>query len=52
MPKLPLLSAKELIRILLKIGFKEIRQEGSHVFMQHADGRTTIIPNHPGEDID
>lgn len=20
--------------------------------MQHADGRTTTIPNHPGEDID
>ena len=52
MPKLPLLSANEVIKILQKIGFQRIRQEGSHVFMQHPDGRTTVIPNHPGEDID
>ena len=52
MPKLPLLSANEVIKILQKMGFQKIRQEGSHVFMQHPDGRTTVIPNHPGEDID
>lgn len=52
MPKLPLLSANEVIKILQKMGFKKIRQEGSHVFLQHADGRTTVIPNHPGEDVD
>lgn len=22
------------------------------MFFEHPDGRTTIIPNHPGEDID
>ena len=27
------------------------RQEGSHMFFEHSDGRTTIIPNHPGRDI-
>lgn len=52
MPKLPLLSANEVIKILQKMGFQKIRQEGSHVFMQHPDGRTTVIPNHPGEEID
>lgn len=52
MPKLPLLSANEVIKILQKMGFQKIRQEGSHVFMQHDDGRTTVIPNHPGEDVD
>jgi len=46
-----MLSAKEVIRVLNKIGFKFIRQEGSHMFFEHSDGRTTIIPNHPGEDI-
>ena len=51
MTKLPLLSAKELSRILEKIGFKFIRQEGSHMFFQHKDGRSTVIPNHPNEDI-
>ena len=52
MAKLPLLNAKELIKILAKIGFKAVRQEGSHVFLRHNDGRTTVIPNHPGERID
>ena len=51
MAKLPFLSAKELIKILDKIGFKFIRQEGSHMFFKHPDGRTTLIPNHPGEPI-
>jgi len=52
MPKLPQISANELIKILKKFGFNIIRQSGSHVFLRHKDGRTTIIPNHPGEKID
>ncbi|MBI1970354.1 type II toxin-antitoxin system HicA family toxin [Candidatus Woesearchaeota archaeon] len=52
MPKLPLLNARELSRILERLGFQLIRQEGSHMFYGHPDGRTTIIPNHGGEDID
>ena len=52
MPKLPLLSANKVIKILQKMGFEKIRQEGSHVFLRHPDGRTTVIPNHPGEDVD
>ena len=52
MNKLPLIKAKVLIRSLEKLGFKVIRQEGSHVFLRHSDGRTTVIPNHPGEDLD
>lgn len=51
MAKLPMLSAKEIIRILNQLGFKFIRQEGSHMFFEHQDGRTTIIPNHPGRNI-
>jgi len=51
MAKLPLLSAKELSRIIAKLGFQFIRQEGSHMFFQHEDGRATVIPNHPSEDI-
>ncbi|MFH1054418.1 MAG: type II toxin-antitoxin system HicA family toxin [Candidatus Woesearchaeota archaeon] len=52
MAKLPLMSAKELVKVLQKIGFNLIRQKGSHMFFEHSDGRTTIIPNHPEEDID
>ncbi|TKJ17499.1 hypothetical protein CEE44_03110 [Candidatus Woesearchaeota archaeon B3_Woes] len=52
MSKLPLISANELIKILVKMGFKIMRQSGSHIFLKHIDGRTTVVPNHPGEKID
>ncbi|MBI4452104.1 type II toxin-antitoxin system HicA family toxin [Candidatus Woesearchaeota archaeon] len=52
MSKLPLLSAQELSKILKKMGFELKRQQGSHMFFEHPDGRTTIIPNHPNEDVD
>lgn len=52
MSKLPLLSAKEIIKILLKLGFEQKRQKGSHIFFQHSDGRTTVIPDHGNEKID
>ena len=52
MSKLPLLTAKELIKILIKLEFECKRQKGSHKFFQHKDGRTTVIPDHGGEQID
>jgi len=52
MAKLPQISAGEFIKILAKLGFVIIRQSGSHIFLRHKDGRTTVIPNHPGEKLD
>jgi predicted RNA binding protein YcfA (HicA-like mRNA interferase family) len=52
MGKLPLLKALDLAKILKKVGFEVVRQEGSHMFLKHPDGRTTVVPNHPGEHID
>ena len=49
--KLPLLSAKELCKILEKLGFKEIRQKGSHKYFKHPDGMATVVPMHSGKDI-
>ncbi len=49
--KLPVLSSKETLQILEKLGFKAIRQKGSHVFMRHDIGRNTVVPLHPGRDI-
>ena len=51
MNKLPLLSSIELIKILKKLGFEEIRQRGSHKYLKHPDGRATVIPVHSGQDI-
>ena len=52
MTKLPLMSAVEFSKILKKLGFEFKRQQGSHMFFEHPDGRTTVVPNHPREDID
>ena len=49
--KLPILKARDIIRVLNFLGFKKIRQKGSHVFFEHTDGRTTLVPSHVGEDI-
>jgi predicted RNA binding protein YcfA (HicA-like mRNA interferase family) len=46
MSGLTIISPKEMINILHKIGFAEIRQNGSHIFFRHSDGRTTVIPFH------
>lgn len=44
------LTAKEMIRLLEKNGFKQIRQKGSHVFMQNPqNGRVTTVPYHSGD---
>lgn len=52
MAKLPLMSALEFTKVLKKLGFELKRQQGSHMFFEHKDGRTTVLPNHPGEEID
>jgi predicted RNA binding protein YcfA (HicA-like mRNA interferase family) len=51
MSKLPVVSAKGLEKILLKLGFEITRQKGSHRLYKHPDGRYTTIPHHQGEDI-
>lgn len=51
MPKLSSIRGKELISILLKQGFKRIHQKGSHVRLEHSDGRKTTVPIHPGENV-
>ena len=52
MTKLPLLNAREIAKILKKLGFELKRQEGSHMFFEHPNWRTTVIPNHGNEEID
>lgn len=45
------LTGKELIRLLKKLGFYTLRIKGSHHFMVHEDGRMSTIPVHKNEDI-
>jgi len=51
MGKAPVLKPKEVVTILEKLGFREIRQRGSHKQFRHADNRCTTIPFHAGRDI-
>lgn len=41
-------SARELLAKLLRAGFIEVRQAGSHKVLRHADGRQTYVAMHPG----
>lgn len=50
MSKLTIISAKDMVKILESLGFKEIRHRGSHKYFRHKDGRTTVVPFH-GEDL-
>ena len=49
MPRSPRLSGKELVRALNRVGFAVIRTKGSHYFLRHPDGRSTVVPVHAGE---
>ncbi len=51
MNKLPALTGRQLIDALSGAGFQVIRTKGSHHFLRHPDGRTTVIPVHSGEII-
>ena len=51
MPRLPAIKARELIAALERAGFEFVRQKGSHVRLQHPDGRVVTVPVHSGQDI-
>jgi predicted RNA binding protein YcfA (HicA-like mRNA interferase family) len=44
-------SGKTLIAALKRVGFEEIRVKGSHRFLKHPDGRTTVVPVHSNETL-
>lgn len=49
MPKLRILSGKDVCSILAQHGFQEVRRRGSHVVMQKKLPQTTItvpVPDH------
>jgi predicted RNA binding protein YcfA (HicA-like mRNA interferase family) len=43
---LPLVGWRDILKALHKIGFVPIRQKGSHIIVQHMDGRFTVVPRH------
>lgn len=49
MSTFPAIKGAQLIRALRRLGFDVIRIKGSHHFLQHPDGRCTVVPVHRGE---
>ena len=44
MSTLPRPTGKELVRALERAGFVAERTRGSHCFLRHSDGRSTVVP--------
>jgi predicted RNA binding protein YcfA (HicA-like mRNA interferase family) len=49
MGRSPRIAGSELIAALVKEGFEVARVRGSHRFLRHQDGRSTVVPVHSGE---
>lgn len=44
--KLPVLSGRQVHAALQRLGFVEIHRKGSHIKMEHPDGRRIVFPFH------
>lgn len=45
MPKLPVLSGHDVVKVLESLGFERMRQRGSHVILQR-NGVGVVVPLH------
>lgn len=52
MSKLPVIKVKELVKILVELGFFEHHRVGSHAQFKRIDGCRITIPIHHGKDFD
>ncbi|MGF1615345.1 MAG: type II toxin-antitoxin system HicA family toxin [Gammaproteobacteria bacterium] len=51
MSSVPVLKPRQVASLLVRLGFQEVRQRGSHRQYRHPDGRGTTVPFHAGRDI-
>jgi predicted RNA binding protein YcfA (HicA-like mRNA interferase family) len=49
--RLPRLAGADLIAALASAGFAVVRVKGSHHYLRHADGRSTVVPAHTRETL-
>jgi len=47
MTRLPTLTPKKVLMALLRAGYREIGQSGSHLMLEHDSRPTTTVPIHP-----
>jgi len=46
MPKLPSVSYRDVLRLLMKVGYEQKRQSGSHMILEGPCGRVVVVPRH------
>lgn len=49
MPRLRVLSGRQVCNIMAEHGYQQVRQKGSHLIMQRRTGKTTVtvpVPDH------
>ena len=46
MSRLPLLSGREVIKILTKMGYREVRQRSSHIRLSCPGKRSVTVPDY------
>ena len=46
MPKLPVLSGKDVMKALSKTGYVFDHQTGSHITLLNSEGKKITVPNH------
>ncbi|MGI0068866.1 MAG: type II toxin-antitoxin system HicA family toxin [Nitrosopumilaceae archaeon] len=48
MPKIPVVSAIKIIKVLVKVGYETDHQTGSHIILRHREHpyRRLTVPNH------
>ncbi len=51
MPKLPRLTAREIIVVLEKSGFSLARQSGSHMIYKNSAGKRVTVPFHSAKTL-
>ncbi|MCL2035769.1 MAG: type II toxin-antitoxin system HicA family toxin [Oscillospiraceae bacterium] len=40
-------TSKQMLKFVIENGCREVRQRGSHIFIEHTEtGKTTVIPMH------
>ncbi len=51
MTRRPSISFRDFIARIKALGFSPVRQKGSHIRFEHADGRKTTVPDHGAKDV-
>jgi len=51
LPRITPIDPYKLIKLLSKVGFKPIRQRGSHVILVNKEGTRIVVPVHPGKKL-